>query len=100
MALVSLLFLGTIVLNVAGISSMLSFVFLWASVFVCGFLHMFVGLYAARADKSLYRALLNVPRYAMWKALVYAKLIRHGRTNEWIRTTREPEIAHEESAKA
>jgi len=99
MALVSCVLFVTVVLYVAGLSSMLSFALIWTIVFVCGFLHMFIGLYAARADKSLYKALFHLPRFTMWKAFLYLKLVQRGETKEWIRTTREPAVAHEKSAK-
>lgn len=54
-----------------------------------GFVHVFVGLVAAKADSSLYRSLVYVPRYVVWKLAVYMNVIRDVRTQEWIRTTRE-----------
>ncbi len=53
------------------------------------FVHVFIGLFAARADRSLYRALLFIPRYAVWKVLFYANLARRRSDRGWIRTTRE-----------
>src|SRR5437867_3777193 len=87
----------TFVLFVAGVISLVTFAYLWTGVFVLGFLHMFIGLYAARADKFLYRALLYLPRYTVWKVLLYLKLLRQEETKEWIRTTREPTVAHDKS---
>ncbi len=55
----------------------------------CGFLHLLAGLLAAKADKSLYMAILWIPRYAIWKILVYLGFFRRGVGSEWIRTTRD-----------
>ena len=93
---VGLLFM-TFVLDALGVATMQLFVYLWAGILVLGFLHMFVGLYAAHADRDLYRALFHLPRYTAWKVMLYLKLFRRGETKEWIRTTREPAIAHEKS---
>ena len=91
--------LVTAALNISGVASMSTFTFLWFSIALLGFLHMFVGLYAARADWNLYRALFYLPRYTMWKTALALKLVRQDRTEEWIRTTREPVAAQENSTK-
>jgi len=64
-------------------------VLLWCGVAALALVHLFVGLLAAGADSAMYQALLHVPRYAVWKALLYAKILRTRRTDEWVRTTRE-----------
>ena len=74
----------------AGVASMLGFVWLWTGVIFLGFFHMFIGLYASHADRFLYRALFSLPRYVVWKTLLYLRLMLRGETTEWIRTTREP----------
>lgn len=80
-------------LYLAGVQSMLSFLYIWIGVLFLGLLHLFLGLYAARADRSLYRILFQLPRYALWKVLLYLKLTRSSKTPEWIRTTRETAVA-------
>jgi cellulose synthase/poly-beta-1,6-N-acetylglucosamine synthase-like glycosyltransferase len=90
MAVVGTIGILTAGLALAGVESLLSFAWIWSGVFLLGILHMFLGLYSARADKDLYKALLFVPRYALWKLLLYLKLVRQGDTREWVRTTREP----------
>lgn len=82
-------------LYLAGVASMLAFAWLWTCVIFLGFFHMFIGLYASDADRSLYRALFSLPRYAVWKAMLYLKLAHQRETNEWIRTTREPLVPHD-----
>lgn len=89
----------TAVLYLSGMSSAGHFTLIWTGVLVLGLLHVFVGLYAARADRSLYRTLLHLPRYVIWKLLLYLRLAQERKTMEWIRTTREPVVADGKSAK-
>ena len=89
------IFLFTWGLYLAGAESMSSFAGMWTCVLVLGFLHMLIGLYASRADRFLYKALLSLPRFIAWKAMLYLKLSRRGETGEWIRTTREPSASHD-----
>ncbi len=89
MAAVSTFFVLTVILAAAGIDGMWVFALLWCGVGGLLVLHMVVGLYAARADRALFVALLYLPRYALWKLLLYAKLARTRKPDEWIRTTRE-----------
>lgn len=69
---------------------------IWITVFGCGIIHVLMGLQSIRADRSLYKALLYVPMYAMWKIKLYLKLIIRGGPDEWLRTKRE----HREAAVA
>ncbi|MGH2567367.1 MAG: glycosyltransferase family 2 protein, partial [Bacteroidota bacterium] len=50
----------------------------WLMLIALGLVHVFVGLLAARAHRSLYKALFYVPRYAVWKLLLYLKIINNG----------------------
>ena len=80
----------SVVLGVAVIPGLLTFGWIWAGIACAGVAHMGVGLYAARADVSLYRSLLHIPRYVLWKLFLYARLtFRRKNSGEWIRTTRE-----------
>lgn len=65
--------------------------FVWGWLLVLGFgvVHVVVGLSVAGSDRSMYQALMYLPRYALWKMWLYAKLLRHGQTKAWVRTTRE-----------
>lgn len=77
-------------LFLAGIEAALLFLWLWLSLLGLGLFHALAGLYAAGADFSLYKSLLYVPRYAIWKLYIYAKiLLVKGTTTEWVRTVRE-----------
>jgi 1,2-diacylglycerol 3-beta-glucosyltransferase len=62
---------------------------LWIAAAGSGFIHLFAGLRIAPADRSLYRALLQLPRYAFWKVAVYAKMPGSWSKSVWTRTTRE-----------
>lgn len=63
---------------------------LWLILFGLGIFHALMGLYVADAGWPVYRSLLHVPKYALWKVYVYFKvLLVKGRTTSWIRTSRE-----------
>jgi len=62
---------------------------IWFCLALLGVIHVQIGLIAADADRSLYRVFAYVPRYALWKAKIYAKAMLKGRTKEWVRTSRE-----------
>jgi len=64
----------------------------WALVVICGILHVLLGLVAARADRLLYRAFFHIPRYALWKILLYTRLFKNKQTQEWVRTTRDQPV--------
>lgn len=73
-----------------GLQSSLYFFWIWAGVIVLGLFHALFGLHVAGADRTMYRSLFYVPRYALWKIGVYFKvLVLEGRTSEWVRTSRE-----------
>ena len=74
---------------VAGVPGMGYVTLVWFLSVAAGGLHVIVGLNAAGADRKLFAALLHIPRYVLWKVMLYAKLLRGGTSNEWIRTTRE-----------
>lgn len=66
-----------------------TFFMIWIIVAFLGMVHVFVGLISARADKDLYITLLHIPRYAVWKLVLYSKRFIKNSTSEWIRTERE-----------
>jgi 1,2-diacylglycerol 3-beta-glucosyltransferase len=74
-----------------GDARMKTMAILWAGALGCGLLHAILGLVAAGSGSSLPGLIGLVPRYAFWKFRLYYKLLRHGDTHEWKRTTREPE---------
>jgi cellulose synthase/poly-beta-1,6-N-acetylglucosamine synthase-like glycosyltransferase len=79
----------TAVLSVTGYSGAFSFLVAWEILLVLGVAHVLIGLVAAGADRDLYRTLLAIPRYAVWKLLLYTKFVRRRPSTEWVRTTRE-----------
>jgi 1,2-diacylglycerol 3-beta-glucosyltransferase len=66
------------------------FIWLCAALVGVDAFHVLVGLRAAHADRSLYKALLYVPRYGIWKFGVYWKVLWRASTwGRWVRTPRE-----------
>lgn len=57
-----------------------------AAVALVGF--VMVGLRAARAPISLYLALLEVPRFLLWKLIAYSRIVAGFDPNRWERTQR------------
>lgn len=51
----------------------------------CG--HVFIGLALAGVPLRAYRSLTHVPRYILWKLLLYAQALLPGR-HQWVRTRR------------
>jgi cellulose synthase/poly-beta-1,6-N-acetylglucosamine synthase-like glycosyltransferase len=86
---VSLLLFGTLLLHWVGIEGAAPFVWLWLMLLGVAAVHVVVGLHAAGADRSMYKALLFLPRYGLWKLNVYLGVLQGKRTDKWIRTARE-----------
>ena len=72
-----------------GVEGMALFAALWVSAVALGIFHLIIGLAVAKADRAAYRALLHIPRYALWKIGVYRHMASSWKKDEWIRTTRE-----------
>ena len=60
----------------------------WGAAVLLELFHVFGGLRAANADRDAYAALMNLPKYAVWKVGLYVKTIFKGDDKEWIRTAR------------
>jgi cellulose synthase/poly-beta-1,6-N-acetylglucosamine synthase-like glycosyltransferase len=60
----------------------------WFSLIILGFIHVYIGLIVAD-DRSLYRVFNYLPRYALWKAKIYIKVLLKGREDKWVRTIRD-----------
>lgn len=67
------------------------FTLLWFLLASAGIIAVFIGFRSASADNDLYRALLYVPKYALWKIKIYFKALGNNRKGEWVRTTRSNE---------
>lgn len=65
------------------------FVWVWLIIAAMGLLHLFTGLIAAGADRDIYKSILYIPVYMLWKVKLYIKTIFVGRESKWIRTPRE-----------
>jgi cellulose synthase/poly-beta-1,6-N-acetylglucosamine synthase-like glycosyltransferase len=88
-ALVGVMAIINGIISVAISSQANIFFILWLFAGLCGLFHLFLGLYAARADKELYKALFNIPRYFLWKIGLYLHIFKGEQRGEWIRTPRE-----------
>jgi hypothetical protein len=90
--LVLLAALLTVVLAGLEIRSTGVYALLWLCAAIMGFAHLIAGLTIVRADLSIYRALAQIPRYALWKLTVYARMQGRWSRNIWKRTTRETRL--------
>jgi 1,2-diacylglycerol 3-beta-glucosyltransferase len=80
----------TLLVTLLGTGLSWAYVWIWCAVIAGGFFHMLVGLGVARAEVFTYRALLHLPKYAIWKIVLYvASLLSGGKGKGWIRTARE-----------
>lgn len=71
------------------IQQSLIYMWLWLACLGFGVFHALFGFKAAEADRSMYKSLLYVPRYALWKLYIYLKVLIKGSSKEWVRTARE-----------
>lgn len=75
------------------------FALVWSVIVLLGIIHVFVGLFAAQADKMLYQVLFKIPRYTLWKIYLYAKRFMKTKPSEWIRTERDSPASKSEPKK-
>jgi 1,2-diacylglycerol 3-beta-glucosyltransferase len=92
--LATLFMFASVILQTVNLGETAEFAWLWLILLALGAVHVFVGLSAVGADKSIYKALLFLPRYGFWKLTLYLRLMRGERTKKWIRTTRETALSH------
>lgn len=64
-------------------------VLLWGFLLIIGIIYFLVGLYVSDADKNMYKSLLRVPHYILWKMKLYLNVFRKGSTKMWVRTKRD-----------
>lgn len=88
-SLTILMIMVNIVLLILNISGTNIFMLIWSILLFMQIYHVIGGLYVAGADLDAYKALFHVPRYAVWKMLLYLKLALKGHAKLWIRTARE-----------
>jgi cellulose synthase/poly-beta-1,6-N-acetylglucosamine synthase-like glycosyltransferase len=86
---VTMFLCASLLLQWIGIEETARFAWLWLILLGVTGVHALVGLYAASADRLMYKALLSLPRYCLWKLIVYLRVLRGERTEKWIRTPRE-----------
>ncbi len=61
----------------------------WSSALLLEIFHVIAGLKVSDADPGAYLALLNFPRFAVWKLAIYLKTMLKGDDRTWVRTARE-----------
>ena len=96
-AFVTMLLFASLLLQWVGIGETARFAWLWLILLGVGGVHVLVGLYAASADRLMYKALLFLPRYGLWKLIVYLKVLQGERTDKWIRTPRESPLGQQKA---
>jgi 1,2-diacylglycerol 3-beta-glucosyltransferase len=62
---------------------------LWGVAVLMEVFHVLAGLKLSNADDGAYLALLNFPRFAIWKLAIYLKTWLKGDDRSWVRTERE-----------
>ena len=65
------------------------YIYLWGTLLLMGVMHLIFGLRLVEADKDLYKSILYIPRYVLWKVKVMIKTSFSERPKKWIRTSRE-----------
>jgi 1,2-diacylglycerol 3-beta-glucosyltransferase len=78
-----------VALVLAGVAHAAWFLAGWVLLLFLGLVHLFLGIYVS-GDAGLFRLLIHLPRFILWKLVLYLKLLlRRRRSTEWVRTTRE-----------
>ncbi len=62
---------------------------IWTAAILLEIFHVIGGLIAAHADHDAYTALINFPKYAAWKLILYVKTLLSGDDKHWVRTARD-----------
>jgi len=62
---------------------------LWVLLIFASVFHLLLGLKTAKADRMLYKSMLYIPIYILWKIKMYIKALSAQREMKWIRTTRD-----------
>lgn len=92
---VLVVFIVHVVVLLMGLQPMtIWFVAAWGLLVLSGVAHVLIGLYAADADAVLYKSFFHIPRYVIWKFVLYAKSFRRQRAQEWVRTSRDQPVEH------
>ncbi len=81
--------LMNIILIITNVFAEDTFLLLWILLLALQIFYVLGGLYLSHADINAYKALLFAPKYAVWKLILYFKLMTKGHTKAWIRTARE-----------
>ncbi len=85
---------SALILNILVVAFGARSAFLWiipayAAAVLLEVYHVIGGLKVANADRAAYRALMNAPKYALWKMRLYFNTMLKGDDKVWLRTARE-----------
>ncbi len=88
MLIISTLFMITIVLSlIVPLNNI--YMFIWGTLLLIGFIHLLLGLKLVHADRDLYKSVLYIPIYVVWKVKVIIKALFSDKPKTWVRTSRE-----------
>jgi len=82
----------TFFLAVIGTLHDYSLIYYWSLILILQLFYVVGGLYLADADINAYKVLLKVPKFVLWKLLLYKRLLSKGHTRLWVRTIRENSV--------
>lgn len=88
MLAISMIFTTTVIFWALGILPILHPI-IWALLVAVGISYLFVGLYVAGANKELYKSLVRIPAYIIWKVKLYGKTFKKGKEVHWVKTKRD-----------
>lgn len=86
---IGLFFMINLMLALIGFEPFFYYALAWGIVLALVISHLFIGFKAAKVDRNMYKALAHVPKYALWKLMLYARSFIRGREKDWIRTSRD-----------
>jgi cellulose synthase/poly-beta-1,6-N-acetylglucosamine synthase-like glycosyltransferase len=65
------------------------YTYIWGVFLLIGFVHLLLGLRLVHADRDLYKSVLYIPIYVIWKVKVIVKTLFSDKPKAWVRTSRE-----------
>lgn len=88
MLIISLLLVFSLILSII-FPSTIYYAVIWAILLFIGFIHLLLGLRLVHADRDLYKSVLYIPIYVIWKIKVIVKALFSDKPKTWVRTSRE-----------
>lgn len=91
MFMISIIFSSVFILWLLSLVPLIHLI-MWGILIAIGIAYLFIGLYVGGADRALYKSLLQLPIYIIWKLKVYLFAVKKGKEEKWIRTERDMEV--------